>query len=72
MHPIKRIRNIIANIKAAFRLFIATQQENTIALQALRAEQKELREKLDVLVDHSAFQVRVTKQALNRAGHKVE
>jgi hypothetical protein len=55
----------------AFRLFITTVEQNTIAVQALAAEQKELRTKLDTLVEHSAFQVRATKQQLARAGHRV-
>jgi hypothetical protein len=61
--------NPITAVKAAFRLFITTQQENTKALQALATEQKELRTKFDELVDHSRFQMRVKNQELTRAGH---
>jgi hypothetical protein len=68
----KKIHNTIADIKAAFRLFIVTVQDNTFALQALTAEQKEHRAKFDELVDHSRFQVRVKKHELNRAGHRVD
>jgi hypothetical protein len=68
----KTLRNTITSIKAAFWLFIETVQTNTIQLQALAAEQRLLRAKLDTLVDHSAFQVRVKKAELNRAGHRVD
>lgn len=64
--------NPITVIKAAFRLFISTVQDNTKAVQALADEQKELRAKFDELVDHSAFQVRVKRAELQRAGHRVE
>jgi hypothetical protein len=72
IHPIKQIRSTIADIKDAFRLFIATVQNNTTALQALTAEQKQLRTKFDELVEHSRFQVRVKKQELSRAGHRAD
>jgi hypothetical protein len=72
IHPIKQLRSTTADIKAAFRLFITTSQDNTIALRSLAAEQKELRERLDTLVDHSRFQVRVKKAELQRAGHRVD
>jgi len=72
-------RHVIKRIKTAFALTISTMKELTSAAErnshtiaALTAEQKELREKFDELVDHSRFQVRVTKQALSRAGHKVD
>jgi hypothetical protein len=68
----KKLRNTIANFKAAFSLFIDAVQTNTNQLQALAAEQRLLRVKLDTLVDHSAFQVRVKKAELNRAGHRVD
>lgn len=68
----KKLRNTIANIKSAFWLFIETVQTNTISIEALRDEQKILREKLDTLVDHSTFQVRVKKAELGRAGHRIE
>jgi hypothetical protein len=72
-------RNTIACIKAAFRLFIDTVQantgatrSNTISVEALRDEQKALRQKLDTLVEHSAFQVRAKRAELGRQGHRVE
>ena len=58
-------------LRAAFHLFIETVQANTTAVQALAAEQRDIRTRLDILVEHSAFQTHVTKQALSRSGHKV-
>jgi hypothetical protein len=68
----KKLRSTIANIKTLFWLSIHAVQDNTAALHNLAAEQRALRVKLDTLVDHSAFQVRVKKAELNRAGHKVD
>ena len=68
----KKLRNTITDIKSAFWLFIDTVQTNTIQLQALAAEQRALRVKLDTLVEHSAFQVRVKREELGRAGHRVD
>jgi hypothetical protein len=68
----KKLRNTIEEVKNGFWLFITTMQNNTAALRALAAEQKELRTKLDTLVDHSAFQVRVKRAELNRAGHRAD
>ena len=68
----KKTRSTINDVKAAFRSFISTVENNTSALQALAAEQKELREKVDELVDHSRFQVHVKKQELSRSGHKAD
>jgi hypothetical protein len=67
-----RIRSTIAGIKAAFQLFVATVEKNTSTIEALAAEQKVLREKFDVLVEHSAFIVRTKKRELERAGHRVD
>jgi len=68
----KQIRTTIADIKAAFRLFIATVKDNTASLQTLATEQRELRTKFDELVEHSRFQVRVKKTELQRSGHRID
>jgi len=61
--------NPITVVKAAFRLFITTMQNNTAALQALASEQKIVREKLDALVADSNYMVTAKKREPQRAGH---
>ena len=63
---------MIRNIKTAFHLFITTVQANTIAVEALASEQRELRSKLDTLVTNSHFIVRTKRSELQRSGHKVD
>ena len=74
----EQINSTIEKAKAAFRLLVNTIAANTGAIEAnnitvnnLAAEQKILRNQFAELLEHSRFQVRVTKQTLSRAGHKV-
>ena len=69
----KRTRS---NIAAAFNLFIESIHnlthavaDNTIAVNALREEQKSLKAALESLVADSNFMVSAKKRELQRAGH---
>jgi len=74
-----RIRTTIESIKASFQLVINTIESltqevvsNTAKVEALTAEQQELRGKLDKIVEHTHYLVRAKKSELQRAGHRVE
>jgi hypothetical protein len=74
---IRKIKATIAGLETAFRLFVDTVSTNTAAIErntsavaSLTAEQKEIRNKLDELVDHARYVVKVKKSELQRAGHK--
>jgi prefoldin subunit 5 len=59
----------LQHVKAAFWYFVTVLQELTQALHALKAEQTELRSKLDTLVEHSGYLANAKKKDLQRAGH---
>jgi len=46
-------------------------ENNSAKVEALAAEQKTLRNKFDVLVEHSAFLADAKKKELQRSGHHV-
>ena len=78
-----KIHTTIEAIKTAFRLFITTVENlrasveantrtievNTGKVDALAAEQKELRTKFDTLTEHSGYLVTEKRRELIRAGH---
>lgn len=72
-HPIRSTRATIKNIKAAFRLFIDTLAQNSLALDVLAADQKQIRLQLDVLIAATDYLARAKRQELDRqgAGHRV-
>ena len=70
-----RIR--LQTFKVAFWHLVNVLQELTAALEAnsakvaaLAAEQKELRSKLDTIVEHSGYMVSEKRRELIRAGHR--
>ena len=69
IHPIKKFRSCIEAIKRAFRLLITTVESLRASVEENTIEQKELRSKLDTLVEHSAFLASAKKRELQRAGH---
>jgi hypothetical protein len=79
IHPIKKIKAAFHRLVTALEtlehthaLNTVTVKANTIAVDALRTEQSELRERLDALVSNSHFIVRHKRAELTRAGHKAD
>ncbi len=58
------------SIKAAFRLFIATVENNTAAIEALRAEQTQLRASLDTISTNTSYLAVSKREERRRQGHK--
>ena len=74
-----KLKSFIDSIRQAFALFITTVEKLTLAIEvntikviSLEAEQKVLRHKFDLLVEHTHYLARAKRNELERSGHRVE